>query len=89
VPTDLWVTSQSIDNEIWLRWTQSTDNIDAQSAICYDVYLDGVREFPGQTGGRTIVTCVSEGATEIFITAVDTSGNVSDPSNTDIFDCSL
>ena len=88
-PTDLRVTSQSFDNEIWLRWTESTDNLDAQSDIRYDVYLDGVREFSGQPGGRTIVTCVSEGLTEIFVTAVDTSGNVSNPSNTDTFDCSL
>jgi chitodextrinase len=88
-PTNLRVTSQSFDNEIWLRWTESTDNVDAQSDIRYDVYLDGVREFAGQAGGRTIVTCVSEGPTEIFVTAVDTSGNVSDPSNTDTFDCSL
>ena len=88
-PTDLRVTSQSIDNEIWLRWTESTDNVDAQSDIRYDVYLDGVREFSGQPGGRTIVTCVSEGPTDIFVTAVDTSGNESDRSNTDTFDCSL
>ena len=88
-PMDLRVTSQSFDNEIWLTWTQSTDNIDAQSDIRYDVYLDGVREFAGQPGGRTIVTCVSAGPTEIFVTAVDTSGNVSGASNTDTFDCSL
>ncbi len=87
-PTDLRVTSQSFDNEIWLTWTQSTDNLDAQSDIRYDVYLDGVRKLAGQPGGRTIVTCVSEGPTEIFVTAADTSGNVSDPSNTDSFDCS-
>jgi chitodextrinase len=88
-PTDLRVTSQSTDNEIWLRWTESTDDVDAQADLRYDVYLDGVREFAGQPGGRTIVTCVSLGPTEIFVTAVDTSGNVSGPSNTDTFDCSL
>jgi hypothetical protein len=88
-PTDLRVTSQRIDYEISLLSTQSTDNIDAQSDIRCDVYLDDVREFPRQPGGRTIVTCVSEGPTEIFITAVDTSGNVSNPGNTDNFDCSL
>jgi hypothetical protein len=88
-PTDLRVTSQSIDNEIWLRWTESTDDVDAQTDLRYNVYLDGVREFGGQPGGRTIVTCVAEGETEIFVTAVDTSGNESDPSNIDTFDCSL
>jgi hypothetical protein len=88
-PTNLMVTSQSFDNEIWLRWTESTDDSDAQTDLRYDVYLDGVREFAGQSGGRTIVTCVSAGPTEIFVTAIDTSGNVSAPSNTATFDCSL
>lgn len=54
-------------------------------SVVSGVYFDGVREFAGQKGGRTIVTCVSEGVTEIFVTAVD----VTDPSNTDTFDCSL
>jgi chitodextrinase len=88
-PTDLRVTSQSMDNEIWLTWTQSTDDMDPQSDLRYNVYLDDVREFGGQPGGRTIVTCVSDGLTEIFVTAVDTSGNESAPSNVDTFDCTL
>jgi len=88
-PTDLRVTSQSRDNEIWLAWTQSTDNMDAQADLRYDIFLDGVREFGGQPGGRTIVTCVSDGPTEIFIKAVDTSGNVSERSNIDTFDCTV
>jgi hypothetical protein len=32
---------------------------------------------------------VSDGLTEIFVTAVDTSGNESAPSNVDTFDCTL
>jgi hypothetical protein len=36
-PTEVRVTAQSIDNEIWLRWTESTDDIDVQSDIRYDV----------------------------------------------------
>ena len=88
-PTDLRVTAQSFDNEIWLRWTESTDNLDAQADLRYDVFLDGGREFAGQPGGRTIVTCVADGPTAIVITAVDTSGNVSGPSNTAFFDCSV
>ena len=45
--------------------------------------------FPVLSGGRTIVTCVSAGPTEIFVTAVGAAGNLSAPSNTDTFDCSL
>jgi chitodextrinase len=88
-PTNLRVTSQSMENEIWLTWTQSTDNMDAQADLRYNVYLNDQLEFGGQPGGRTIVTCVSEGFTRIFVTAVDTSGNESAPSNVDTFDCSL
>ncbi len=88
-PTNLRVTSQSFDNEIWLTWTQSTDNMDAQADLRYNVYLNDVREFGGQPGGRTIVTCVEDGLTRIFVTAVDTSGNESAPSNIDTFDCSV
>jgi chitodextrinase len=89
VPTNLQLGSESFDNEIWLRWTESTDNFDAQANIRYDVYLNGVRAFPGQAGGRTIVTCLSAGPTAIHITAVDTSGNASGISNTVSFNCTV
>jgi len=43
-PTNLSLSSESAAPEIWLDWNQSTDNVDPQSQITYDVYLDGEPE---------------------------------------------
>jgi hypothetical protein len=72
----------------WLDWQQSTDDTDPQSEILYDVYLNGVRNDDGVIGyGSTITYCREPGPTTIVIKAVDTSGNVSAPSNEIIFNC--
>jgi len=74
--------------EAWLDWQQSTDDTDPQSEILYDVYLNGVRNDDGVIGyGSTITYCREPGPTTIVIKAVDTSGNVSAPSNEIIFNC--
>ena len=49
------------------------------------MYVDGVLAAVG-LGTRTILSCASADPVEIFVKAVDTSGNVSGPSNTVIFD---
>ena len=70
-----------------LSWNASTDNTDPQSEIRYDVFVDGVLKAVG-LGTRTILSCESTDPVAIVVRAVDTSGNVSGPSNTVVFvDC--
>ena len=71
-------------------WTQSTDDTDPQSQIRYEVYFNGVQHDDDGAigGGSTIAYCRSvTGPAEIVVRAVDTSGNVSGPSNAIPFDC--
>jgi chitinase len=68
-----------------LSWNASTDDSDPQSEIRYDVFTDGVLAAVG-LGTRTTLSCESADPVEILVRAVDTSGNVSGPSNTVIFD---
>ncbi|WP_436498701.1 fibronectin type III domain-containing protein [Actinokineospora sp. HUAS TT18] len=87
-PTNLTLSPSAGSPEIWLEWTPSTDNADPQNQIMYDVYLNGVFAEHGAIGGdNTIVYCETSGPTEVVLRAVDTSGNVSGPSNAIIFDC--
>jgi len=87
-PTNLRFEPETSPPEAWLAWDPSTDNADAQSLILYDVYLNGVRNNDGIIGGTETVTyCRGSGLTEIVLRAVDTSGNVSGPSNALLFDC--
>jgi hypothetical protein len=88
VPANLEVLPESYANEIILRWTQSTDNVDAQADIRYRVFLNGQLEYAAAAGGLVGVTCEWPGYTELFVQAVDTSGNVSAASNTVTFNCS-
>jgi hypothetical protein len=75
----------------WTRfgsmWTQSTDDTDPQSAIRYLFSFDGVLNGSVLGTGRAWTTCVELGPTEVFLRAVDRSGNVSAPSNTITVDC--
>jgi hypothetical protein len=88
-PTDLRLSSESSPPEAWLDWTQSTDDTDPQSQILYRVFVNG--ELAGESTtigyGSTITYCRGEGVNRIFLRAVDTSGNVSAPSNEILFDC--
>jgi chitodextrinase len=89
-PTNLTLGFQSSAGEAWLSWEQSTDNSDPPSQILYDIYLNGVNNNDGVIGhGSTITYCfgLEPGPTEIVLRAVDTSGNVSAPSNAVMFEC--
>jgi chitodextrinase len=87
-PTNLTLSPESSPPEIWTDWTQSTDNVDPQSDILYDVYFNGVfNEHAALGGGSTITYCVDPGPTVVTLKAVDSSGNVSGPSNEIVFDC--
>lgn len=87
-PSNLTLSSESAPPEAWLDWDQSTDDTDPQSQILYEVYLNGVRNDDGIIGyGETVTYCRAEGPTTIVLKAVDTSGNVSGPSNEIVFNC--
>lgn len=86
-PTNLR-TQGAIDNEIWYDFDPSTDNADPQAQILYDVYLNGVRaDSTFWSSSTLLVYCVNSGPTEVFLRAVDTSGNESGPSNTVTVTC--
>lgn len=88
-PTNLRLSSESSPPEAWLDWNQSTDDTDPQSQILYEIYVNG--ELAGESTtigyGSTIAYCRSEGVNRIVARAVDTSGNVSAPSNEILFNC--
>ena len=67
------------------RWTQSTDDFDAQSNIRYDVYVNGVwSDVLFGSGGPSIVYAeFGENLIEVF--ATDTAGNTSAPATVTIF----
>ena len=78
-PTDLWpnVVDDSA-REIWLSWTQSTDNADPQAALRYDVFLNGALVEVAFGVGRGIFYGV-HGQNNITVVAVDGAGNKSAP----------
>ena len=61
-PTNLRLSSEAVAPEIWIDWDQSTDNVDPQSQIMYDVYLNGEKDHATIGYGETITYCRGEGA---------------------------
>jgi hypothetical protein len=90
-PTNLRLGFQSSTGEAWLTWDQSTDDTDPQGHIRYEVFFgDFHHDGDGAIGsGQTIAYCrEATGPTDIVVRAVDTSGNISEPSNAILdFDC--
>ena len=67
--------------EAWLRWEASTDNVDPQLALRYDVYVNGILR-PESTvigGTSTVAYAAVEGSNTFALYAVDTAGNRSTP----------
>jgi chitodextrinase len=87
VPMNLRLSPESSAPEIWLDWDQSTDNVDPQSQILYDVYINGELDHVALGRGDTITYCRGEGPDVIAIRAVDSTGNASALSNEITFDC--
>jgi chitodextrinase len=67
------------DGETWLFWDQSTDNVDPQSVIRYDVYANGVFDHSLQGQGRTILYGNPGVENTYQVIAVDSAGNQSAP----------
>ena len=89
-PTNLTLGFQSSPGEAWLSWNQSTDDTDPQSLIRYEVFFnDFHHDDDGAIGsGGTIAYCREvTGSATIVVRAIDTSGNMSAPSNALAFDC--
>jgi hypothetical protein len=83
-PTNLRIDFDQGCAEVWLAWDQSTDDVDAQSAIEYEVYVNGVLSpLAVDTGvGRSFAYGTNNGLNSFVVKAVDRSGNTSEPSNT-------
>jgi hypothetical protein len=67
------------DGETWLFWDQSTDNVDPQSVIRYDVYVNGVFDHSLLGFDRTVVYGNPGVSNTYQVIAVDSSGNQSAP----------
>jgi chitodextrinase len=82
-PTNVRVESDEGCGEVWLAWDQSTDNVDPQSALEYEIIINGVLSPLGVvTGvGRAFAYSTVNGTNRFVVQAVDRTGNTSAPSN--------
>jgi hypothetical protein len=82
VPTDLHLVQDNSCGEVWLGWNQVTDNVDPQSRVEYEIYVNGVLSpLPVDAGvSLDFVYATAFGDNTFFIKAVDRSGNSSAPS---------
>jgi hypothetical protein len=82
-PTNLWLAQDDSCGEIWLAWTQATDNSDPQSMIEYEIYVNGVLSPLPVSGGidKDFVYATAHGDNLFEVKAVDRAGNTSSPSN--------
>ena len=67
------------DGETWLFWEQSTDNVDPQAVIRYDVYVNGVFDHSLMGHGSTVVYGNPGVENTYQVIAVDSAGNQSAP----------
>ena len=83
-PTDVRIDIDQGCAEVWLAWTQSTDDTDPQSMIEYEIYVNGVLSPLAVEGGvsRSFVYGTNHGPNSFVVKAVDRTGNTSAPSNT-------
>jgi hypothetical protein len=83
-PTTLRVSDEDGCGEVELRWTQSTDDQDPQSAIRYRIFINGKPDpvgFDAIGTGRWITYGLVDGTNTFVLRAIDSAGNVSAPSN--------
>lgn len=80
-PTNVHLVEEVGGCEVWIGWTQSTDDTDPQSMIEYEIYVNGVLSPLAVSGGidRDFVYANS-GDNTFVVKAVDQSGNTSAPS---------
>lgn len=82
-PTNLHLVSDQGGGEFYLGWTQSTDDVDPQNAIEYEIYVNGVLSPPAVSAGvdQDFVYASAECENTFIVKAVDRTGNTSEPSN--------
>lgn len=82
-PTDLRIVDSNGACEFWVGWTQSTDDTDPQSAIEYEIYVNGVLSPLAVGAGidRDFVYGTATGENTFTVKAVDRAGNTSEVSN--------
>jgi len=82
-PTDLHLVSDQGGGEFYIGWTQSTDDVDPQHAIEYEIYVNGVLSpLPVSAGvDQDFVYARPECENVFVVKAVDRTGNTSEPSN--------
>jgi fibronectin type 3 domain-containing protein len=82
-PTNVRILEDQGCGEVWVGWTQSTDDTDPQSLIEYEIYVNGVLS-PLPVGGgidRDFVYATAHGENTFTVKAVDRAGNTSEASN--------
>ena len=82
-PTDLHLVSDQGGGEFYVGWTQSTDDVDPQYAIEYEIYVNGVLSPLAVSAGvdQDFVYARPECVNTVVVKAVDRTGNTSAPSN--------
>ncbi len=82
-PTNLRLVQDDSCGEVWLGWIETTDNVDAQDAIEYEIWVNGVQSpLPVGAGvNLDFVYANAHGNNSFQVKAVDRSGNTSSPSN--------
>ena len=90
-PTNVRLGFQSGAGEAWLSWDRSTDDVDPQHLIVYEILFNGLPNYPESIigGTTTIAYCTVQGIgmADVSIRAVDTSGNRSAPTSAGEIDC--
>jgi hypothetical protein len=83
-PSGLHLVKDDSCGEVWLGWTQTTDDTDPKSLIEYEIWVNGVLSPLPVSGGIDIdfVYANAHGDNYFQIKAVDRAGNTSSPSNT-------
>ncbi|HKS10380.1 MAG TPA: fibronectin type III domain-containing protein [Pyrinomonadaceae bacterium] len=81
-PTNLRLVLDQSCGEIFLGWNQTTDNVDSQDKIEYEIFVNGVvSPLPVSAGiDQDFVYATAHGENAFFVRAVDRSGNSSAPS---------
>jgi Fibronectin type III domain len=82
-PTNLHLVSDQGGGEFYIGWTQSTDDVDPQYAIEYEIYVNGVLSPLAVSAGvdQDFVYARPECENVFVVKAVDRTGNTSGPSN--------
>ena len=78
-PTNLHVVRDQGCAEVWLGWTEATDDVDPQSAIEYEIYVNDVLSPLAVSAGVNEDFVYGTGLPEniFYVKAVDRAGNTS------------